>query len=354
MVILNEAKPKYEKLNDLLETYLLDISLGSQVNIIIDLKEVLKKFFRPDVVIQHLERNSVIEEISSDIINIIGHYRNYFYKNGKYTTFYILYSFDKCDSLISEFENYKSEYYSKYMNPEDMQSVIAKKSAQVVERVCKQLPNVYFLETSKYDEFVVGKYLTENIFKKNELSIILSNDTLFYQLLVQKNIVLLNLKGIKTELANSENTMSIISKKETTISSNLLPLVLSIAGLKKYSIKNVSGCAINKALAITSKLVEDGVIIDAPSVTYPVPDTLDPKNKLYSILVLNRDLLEENYKFIRFDEFLNKNKIFLDAWLKSVLSSKQASTMYTLKSLNAKVFSMFPLQLDMILKGEKI
>lgn len=49
MVIFNEAKPKYEKLDELLNDQLQDIRFSNQVNIIIDLKEVFKKFFRPDI-----------------------------------------------------------------------------------------------------------------------------------------------------------------------------------------------------------------------------------------------------------------------------------------------------------------
>ena len=102
MVIFNEAKPKYTKLDELLEMYLNDIRFSNQVNIIVDVKELIRKFFRPDIIIDNRNRRSLIEEISSDIINTLGHYRNYFYKKGKYTTFYFLYSFDKCQTLLSE------------------------------------------------------------------------------------------------------------------------------------------------------------------------------------------------------------------------------------------------------------
>ena len=111
MVIFNEAKPKYEKLDELLEEYIQDIRLSNQVNIIIDLKEILKKFFRPDVTSDNFSHRALIEEISSDIINTVGHYRNYFYKKGKYTNFYFLYSYEKCEKLIAENPNYKKDYY---------------------------------------------------------------------------------------------------------------------------------------------------------------------------------------------------------------------------------------------------
>ena len=102
MVILNEAKPKHEHLDEILEDQLQDIRFSNQVNIIVDLKEILRKFFRPDIDAEIIPRRQLLEEISADIINTIGHYRNYFYKKGKYTTFYILYSKEKCEEILKD------------------------------------------------------------------------------------------------------------------------------------------------------------------------------------------------------------------------------------------------------------
>ena len=44
MVIFNEAKPKYEYLTMLLEDYINNIRYSNQVNIIVDLKEILRKW----------------------------------------------------------------------------------------------------------------------------------------------------------------------------------------------------------------------------------------------------------------------------------------------------------------------
>ena len=49
MIILNESKIKYEKLDELLQDQLHDLRFSSNVNILVDLKEIYKKFFRPDI-----------------------------------------------------------------------------------------------------------------------------------------------------------------------------------------------------------------------------------------------------------------------------------------------------------------
>ena len=147
MVIFNEAKPKYEKLDELFEPYILDIRFSNQVNIIVDLKEIAKKFLRPDVIASN-PRSALIEEISSDMINVISHYRNYFYKKGKYTTFYFLYSFEKCEELKKKNPNYKETYYEKYFDNEEAKVSLIKNSIKVVEKVISVVPNAFFIETS--------------------------------------------------------------------------------------------------------------------------------------------------------------------------------------------------------------
>ena len=236
MVIFNEAKPKYEKLDELLDVQLHDIRFSNQVNVIVDLKEVVKKFFRPDVLAPfnyNENRRIIIEEIASDILNIISHYRNYFYKRGKYSTFYFLYSYEKCDELIKLNPDYKKEYYEKYFNESDSHVSLIRTAIKVIEKVMSGIPHCYFINTSKYDEFVYAKYI-KSIINKNQLLFILSNDDVFFQLL-DNNTFVLNLKGIKTELLTKENCISIITKKEFKFSSNLLSLVLALSGSKKYS-----------------------------------------------------------------------------------------------------------------------
>ena len=349
MVILNEAKPKYEHLDEILEDQLQDIRFSNQVNIIVDLKEILRKFFRPDIDAEIIPRRQLLEEISADIINTIGHYRNYFYKKGKYTTFYILYSKEKCEEILKKIPEYKKEYYEKYFNENDKKAAIIKDVVRVIEKISVQIPHVYFADTSKYDEFVYAKYL-KSIIKENELTIILSNDDLFYQLL-SKNIFLINLKGIKSELITKENCISKITKKEFSFSSDLLPLVLSISGIKKYSISSVPNVALIKACNIVQKLLNDGKIVDAESVKIPIEfSKLNPKNSLENKLILNKEIITKNYNFIKGDELFFAHKLTIP----NDFISNPTKDIHEFLNLNAKIFTSFPLQIDMLLKGEQL
>lgn len=305
MYIFNEAKPKYEKLNELFEPILQNIRLSPKVNIIIDVKEITKKYFRPDINIVG-ERRLILEEISADILNIISHYRNYFYKKGKYTTFYFFYSYKKCDEILAKYPLYKEEYYKKYFDEDKEKAKIIFDAVRVVEKVILGLPNVYFIDTSKYDEFVYIKYLLSKV-DKSDLSVILTNDALMNQLL-KDNVYILTIKGIKSELISSENVIESITEKQYKFSSKLLPLIYAIAGNKKYGIKGVARIAVVRAADLIEKLIESGKIIDADSIEVPIKfSELDIKNKSEKQLIQNANIISNNYKEIRQDSKFSCN-----------------------------------------------
>jgi len=351
MIIFNEAKPKYEKLDELLDAPLHNIRYSKQVNVIVDLKEITRKFFRPDIEPVNSGRQ-LIEEIASDIINIISHYRNYFFKNSKYTSFFFMYSYNKCEELIKVYPSYKKEYYEKYLDLEDnAKGKVINKAIQVVEKVVNGIPHAYFIDTSKFDELLCTKYLLTNI-KPNEYTLILTNDSMFYQLL-DENINILSLKGIKSELITKENAVNILTKKDDyKFSSALIPLVLALSGNKRYGFDGITNMALIKSANMVQMLLDRGLIIDAPSIKVPIEFAkLDPKNKFDQRLIENAKLISTNYENITLDNMLYNNKLLL---MNICELTEKHSLISFFQELNAKFFSMHPLQLDMMLKGEKL
>lgn len=355
MIILNETKIKYDKLDIILKDQLESILFSQQVNIIIDLKEVIKKFFRPGMIQEFKNRAEIIQEISSDLINIVAHYRNYFYKKAKYSNFFVLYSFDKCENIINEHSNYKSEYYHKYFDGEDeddkIKIEITKSSIKVMQSVLKYVPNCNFIETSKYDELVYSKFILDNT-NNNELNLILSNDPIMFQLL-NKHTFIINLKGIKSDLITSENCISKNIVEGYNFSSNLYPLILSFAGNKKYNIESVfEGVAEKKALKIIKSLLEREIVEDKNSIEIPINfSKLDLSNKMDMQIYQNKDKIIENFNLIRNDELYYKNKLNITAEFASL---PKTSNSRRILELNAKIFTLFPLQLDMLFKGENL
>lgn len=349
MIILNEARPRYEKLDELFEPILQNIKFSNTVSIVIDLKEICRKFYRPDIDI--INQSSTIEEISADLINTIGHYRNYFYKKGKYTDFYVLYSFEKCNSIIEDVPEYKSEYYKEYFDEENPKYSIMKKAVLAASKVMNFLPKVNFIDTSKYDEFVYAKFIS-TLKMKNEALIILSNDDVFYQL-VAPNIFILTMKGIKSEFIKEDNVIETLIGKQYEISSKSIPLVLAIGGTKRYSYKSLPNIALIKAANIVQKLIKEEKAVDADSVRIPLNyEKFDDKNKMEALILNNKDTIENNYYFIKADNILYEHKLDIK---NDVFKEKRViCTSKALMDLNEKIFTRYPLNLDLLVKGEKI
>lgn len=355
MVILNESKIKYEKLDELLESKLMDIRFSEQVNIIVDLKEIIKKFFRPDIIPEASNYKDIIEEISADIINIVAHYRNYFYKKNKYTTFYFLYSFNKCEELTKVMPDYKKEYYNKYFESETDKNKIMMISSvmKVVNKVVSILPHCMFIDTSVHDEYLYTRYLKES-FPVNQMTIILTNDDIMFQLL-DKNVFILNLKGIKSSLVEMENAVQILTgKNEFTFSSNLIPLLIAFSGNKKYCFKGLTHVALIKAATMIQNLLNRRILVDINSIEIPMEfSKLEPKKyKIDASIFGNKEQIAETYALVRNDKNYIQNKESIMTEINSKLMLTKTYSYFL--DLNAKIFVSHPLQLDMLLKGEKI
>jgi hypothetical protein len=352
MVVMNEVKIKYEYLDKIMAEKLIDIRFTNTVHVIVDVKEVFRKYFRHEVDPIRVSERLTIEEISSDIIGIVSHYRNYFYKKGKYSSFYLLYSESESEYLKSEFPDYKKHHYDKYFNnPEYSQKInIIKKVVKVVEKVVNHLPNCMYVNTSNFDELVSAKFLINKI-NKNELIFVLSNDEMMFQL-VDKNVLLINMKGIKSQLAGIENAVSVVCERESKISSRLLPLILSIAGLERYGLFHIEKMGMLKSLNLVEKLVERNKIIDTEYLNFPIQiSDLSNKDRAENLLIENYNDFVKNYRLVKLDHVLHSNNIELST---SFNKPAQIYKMDYFLELNSKIFTNFPLALDMLVKGEKI
>lgn len=356
MVVLNESKIKYERLNELLEKFLIDIQFSQNINIIIDVKEVLRKFFRPDVIdLNNRSDQSLKEELSSDLISIISHYRNFFYKKGKYSSFFFLYSENKCEAILKELPTYKEEYYKKYFESEDEEEKrkreIVKDSIKIIKKVISLIPNIFFIDTSEFDELVFTKAIISKS-KKNELNIICSNDNLMVQCL-NNHTIILNMKGPTSNILEENTAISIITKKDNfKFSSNLAELLFAIAGEKKNSFPNIPGFALIKAANLIQSLINESLISDMKTISIPIKfASLSPNNNFHKTILENKEFLTKNFSLISGNNLLFSNKIKIEEALN--IPKGNFSKEY-LMELNSKVFSNFPISLDMLLKGEKV
>lgn len=350
MVVFNEMKIKYEALDTLLSDLISNIKFTSNVNVIVDVKEILKKVFRPDIFPEIIiNKGLFLEEIVSDIIGIISHYRNYFFKRGKYSSFYFIYSEEKCEEFIKIYPDYKKEYYEKYFDMTQDKSTIRSKIVHASKDIINKVPNCHFIDSSRFEDTSVVKFLKNKI-EKNELTFLLSNDDFWFQCLEDTHIFALNCKGIKSQLLRACNIMDYISSgKNISFSAKLLPLVFSISGNSRYNLNNIKGIGIIKAINMVINLLLDGKISDTDYLEFPIKKEALKNTGIDKIILENFKTLSLNYRIITCNEVIYTHSTEIQA-LFNTAKTVLPENYFT--ELNAKLFNSYPLNLDMLFKGE--
>ena len=348
-----EAKPKYELWEKLLFDKITDIRLNENVNVIVDLKQVYRKIFRSSFVLDSIENSYlevVTEEIVADIIGIISHYRNFFAKTcGKYTKFYFVYSEKECEYFKNIFPEYKEDYYFKYFkDPENMDKIkLSKRITKALKFVLNLIPNAEYIDSSDFDELVYMKYIVESS-KQNEFNLILSNDELIYSLL-NYHTYALDMKGVDTHCITNKNVYDILSAP-AQFSHSLYIILMSITGIKKYSIPGIYGHKYLKTVKLIEELLKNNYLENSRYLVFPlIKEQLDSNIKILKPLIENFDTVKFNFDLFNFDKVLNENRI---AIYNKFVKNNPIVSVKTFEELNQRVFRNFPLNINHLLKGE--
>jgi hypothetical protein len=350
MIVFKEIKIKYEYLDNILEEKLNNIKFSNNVNIIVDLKEIIRKVYRPDILDEENISRDNIEDLASDIIGIAAHYRNYFYKKGKYTSLYFMYSETECTLMKEKFPEYKKEHYEKYFyDPKRInRHAMVKKAINIAKKVLNRVPNCQFIDTNEFDEFVSIKFLVQKV-PSNEIAIILSNDEIMAQL-INNHTFMLNIKSINSDLLDEKNAVSKLFKRSTILSSKLISLISAILGTQRYSLNTIDNVGPYRAIKAVEHLVESGKILDTEYVNFPIKkENLNKKNTYEKLILEHYDAIKENFELIRADDVLYSNQTNI---MVKFNKPKQTYSVNHFLELNAKIFTVYPISIDMLLKGE--
>ena len=353
MIVLNESKPKYEILDGMFAPLVSNVKFSNEITFIIDLKDVLRKFFIPTSVVSAGLKDAALE-ISADVINTVAHFRNYFMKTyGMRSKIYVLYSETECKNILFDNPFYKKDYYeSRFHDPENKEKInIVRKAASVVSKVLNNVPNTLYIDTSEFDELVYIKSIIQAT-SKDQLVILQTNDQILYQV-ISDNVFVLTIAGVKSVLLKSENIFDNILKDNTSkLSSKMIPLVYSIAGYKRYNIPNIPKFGLLRAVVNVENLVESGRIVDCETINIPIDkDDLDEENKFDSKLLDDYDMFYNNYYLLTQNKTYLENAILLSNRIKITRTHTSADVFL---DLNAKIFVEHPLNITMLLRGEKL
>ncbi len=343
-----EANIKYETLDRLLKPILTNVKYSDNVNVIIDLKSILRKAYRTDVNSIVSEQRIAVEDMTSCLVNLIGFFRNYLYKSGKYSTFYVVYSTGKCDEMLAADPGYKKHYYDKYFDDKgEYENIdnICRSAVKQFATICKYLPHAIFVDSSKLDEFCYINYIVRKKVNQNDINILMSDDPILFQTLNNRTFAL-DIKGASTKLIAESNVIEYLTKQAHPFGGNLLGLIIAIAGNELYGIDGIDGYGYKKAAKIISRLVGDGKLVDKTYMIYP-NDAMMASDAVKA----NAERVRKNYGLAFPIEQYIRNEVTIAG---DLIQHKPIVTKAQFNELNQRMFLMYPLNIGFLLKGEKL
>lgn len=172
-------------------------SNATELNIFVDINSIIRPLFG--------SANYQIKdplELSSQIINLCAHYRNFFRRMDVVTKFYLVYGLNCPEANNILVKGYNHVFIESYMKRKDVRDMV-ENNMKALEVLCPYLPGIYFFnvrdnETSAFIHHIIKKLELDNK-QKYPLTenLVISKDVLCTQLIPECNVKMLRPKKIQ-------------------------------------------------------------------------------------------------------------------------------------------------------------
>ena len=351
--LLNSKKVKYVVMEELVKQLPFETE---ELNIFISADSIFKSFYSPKLndSVKVLNTSSHYM-ISSEFINIMAHYRHFFYSRYSIpTNFYIYYSSQKATYNISKNGTYKESLYDKksFSNLEFISlNKMIKENMELAVLLSEYLPNIFIIDTKDLDPSVVPYYIIERNGEIEGLTnLILTTNKMEYQLANLPNTFIMELKSDETRILNKEDIMkefikSSKSKSTIELDTNFYTSILSIAGCKSVSIKGIEGMGGIKTIKRLERLVKSNILPD---------DKNGSKLNITAKNIFENDndsnTAIRNYNALSIEEMYKNMTLKQRHIIDKCLVNK--SDNMSLMEINDKYYQEFPLMLIELMEGE--
>ena len=228
------------------------------VNLYIDMYSILKVLYRND--------NFDIDDyssITSSIVNICAHYRN-FYKTryGVYTRIFIINS-DNLSPINRKFVYKYNEGYKLSIEMKQKVRDMVDYNMGLLRTLVPYLPHIYFIDTTFESSVVMYDIMSRDDKRNEKAHVILTKDPYVYQLTAMKpNTVILRKKDKDTAYyINANNLINTylkernVKERDTTMSPGLYTMMLALSSFKQRNMKSVT--SISKAISVIESAIKD-------------------------------------------------------------------------------------------------
>lgn len=247
--LLNSNYIKYNRLIDLTNEAFVG-SNASTINIYVDLYSIFK------ILYSNKEYNILeYSNITSCIINLVSHYREFFRKYYKVeSNFFIVYS-KNCPYMNKQFikdYNKNAEYE---FNCNKLVDDMISNNIELLTILCPYLPNVYFIKSHFESAVVIYDLICRNELKSNDPHLVITKDKYNYQLIpIKNNVTIFRPKKHKGEdlsyYINRNNLFNVfVSERKNkaegleTLMPELLSLLMALTSVKEryiFSLLNIN------------------------------------------------------------------------------------------------------------------
>jgi len=358
--ILHSKKLAYRYLEPLMEQYVSRNKLtpfSTEVNIYIDVAEVFKSLYNPKVM-NLLDSLKSKERfiIASEIVNLVSHYRHFFYSRmNMYSTFYFYYSDEQSEYHTNIDSDYKREYYSKRLQSGDSYNKIFDRivydNVKLINSFLQYVPHAYFINTKQLEPNALPYYMISKCENKDTMHMILSNDKVQYQnLTITDKVIQLENRGENSVIITSENMYEYIlkdskTKTEFSMFPELFPVLVSMVNQKAYDMKGIKNLGYVRGMTFIDQCIDNGSL----------------KNIEYLDIEELENSLRDELKPDQLEKFINNFKMFNHHIVVSenhydIIVEKQIIDRIdalSVRKINEKYFELAPVLIDYCYEGEE-
>jgi hypothetical protein len=333
---------KYNKLTLLSQKELSQYPSDKIYNIYIDLYQVLLPIYR------YYRFNNVLS-ITSCIVNLAIHFRNFYRKYGVYTNIFLIYSPNMSYNNTRFCPEYNNRNITKVMNNPTVSEAVSK-NMELLSTIVPYLPDIY-LKIGTVEPTVIAADMISRFASKgfNPPSIFVSNSQYAFQLPLHapKSVVFFKKKdkeyndlSYSVNIFNALDTYIAETRKQSVQSIGLnqrwLTGFMTLAGMPKRDIKSLMNY---KSSISILKTIASGYEVISPEILYEtISRTMGDKIKITMLDIANRyNCLDLGYQ-------MQMYSLMPEAQETTYL--KQLHDPDTVNSINGQYFQENPIMID--------
>lgn len=262
--IINYQKVKYEKLKEIIPS---ETVINKTVNIYINMNSILEYFYTNKMVDA---MNSLIKldniVFTAEFINLMAHYRHYFFSRHRSKTRFFIYYLNKPVSYDNKYMESMIKTRGSEKIRTGLMSEILDINLKLIDNICTYLPNIYFISSEGMDHSSIPYYLIKKLSKReDETNIVMTHDYYDYQLLNLPRTMILSASGDRSKMYTLKNIYDkklsgLKYNKVNDISPELFSLIMSLTGHKDRDINKIDNYGFSKAIKKIDELLSNGLI----------------------------------------------------------------------------------------------